>query len=225
MIDTIEQLEKEIDTFHKNIASSNELIKQLDTLIDVSKKNREEFSKSVTDVIRKIETSNFDIHNNSKDVLHEMKIAFENYTSDYLRKINDLLRKVDDVPSKVQEKNDIFAREVEDAIEILLNSVEGLPEKFEKAHKKIIDLETEKIRIEVSSHIRELKNYDSTLKSYEAALNQIYNDFVKKLDTADFAKILGNSEETIRLQKRNQLLLMFGFGGIFAFLGIIYFVR
>lgn len=225
MIDTIEQLERDIDTFHKNIASSNELLRQIDTMIDVSKKNKDEFSKSVSDMIRKIETSNLDIHSNTRDVLHEMKITFENYSSDYSRKINDLLRKIDEVPLKVEEKNDSLIKDIEDVIEILLNSVEGLPEKFEKAHKKIIDLETEKMHFEVTALTKELKNYELALKSYDTSLNQIYSNFVLKMDSADFEKILLYSKESIRIQNRNQILLISGFIGVLAFLGMIYFVR
>lgn len=210
MLESFEQLEKDIEFFQKNIANSSDLLKQLEALIEILKKSKDEYAKSTVEVIRKIEESSQYMNKISLGILNDQKINLESHTANYEQKINDSLRKLDLIPFRIQEKNELLINEINSSNLRLINNVESLPERIEKVHKRVIDTETEIFRETITTYVKELKSLSTSLKLFEDTLNTKRVEFEKKIDIIDFEKIQRNSELLLALQKRNQLFIIFG---------------
>jgi hypothetical protein len=210
MLESFEQLEKDIEFFQKNIANSSDLLKQLEALIEILKKSKDEYAKSTVEVIRKIEESSQYMNKKNLGILNDQKINLESHTANYEQKINDSLRKLDLIPFRIQEKNELLINEINSSNLRLINNVESLPERIEKVHKRVIDTETEIFRETITTYVKELKSLSTSLKLFEDTLNTKRVEFEKKIDIIDFEKIQRNSELLLALQKRNQLFIIFG---------------
>ena len=178
MLTTIEQLEQEIEQFHKNIASSNELIRLMKTLIDAISSQTESINiKSesleavialVPDTIRSDYTTMLNqFSNEQKSYVDVMNIAQSNF-KDFIENIQ---KYISAIPENVAKTNSEIVKVVEEA----LFKLKTLKTDFEKE----IDI--------FSSRIAE---FQKQIKTIEDNIAEKYNAFLSKLEILDVALIV-----------------------------------
>lgn len=147
MLNTVQELENEIELFHKNIKDSNDLMKILMSLTEITKKQTEAFNdrtRELTDEIgkippemneivkEKVELFRLALQQDYQSFQQSVKALFDNFSS----QLDKAEKAIIDIPSVIEEKsklaNESHLREIEKLNAELSKDLEKENEAFNK---------------------------------------------------------------------------------------------
>ena len=160
MLTTIEELEKEIEQFHKNIHQSNELMKILSSVVDTSKAQTDFFEKKTTELYSEIEKLSPEMHK-----------YFKNETADFTREINTAYKNYYEAVNRVAEQHFEEQKKQQDSI-------------LEKIEQYSVQIEVTKTSIENFSNFFEQK-LNAVQNENQMSLQQIQEVYANTLKTAN----------------------------------------
>jgi hypothetical protein len=196
MIESIEQLEKEIETFHQNVAASNELNKLISTLIEQVKKQKEEFSHSSIDLLERISTSMITIQEHNKQSINELIRTIHLQTSDISVQSNHVIEQLKEVPVTAEQKNEVLRNHVTSSVRELERLINSIPEQVKSATSIVMGEELAKFKAEQDRYFSELGKVEETVSAYKTELELKHSAFLNKLESINLDQICKLAQET-----------------------------
>lgn len=195
MLESIEQLEKEIETFHQNVLASNELNQLISTLIEQIKKQKEEFSHSSTNLLEKVSTSTITIKEHNKQAIDELIRIIQSQTSDFSVQSNNVIEQLKEVPSTTEQKNEVLRAHVTSSVRELESLINSLPDQVKSANSNVIE-ELEKYKAEQDWYLAKLGKVEETINAYKTELETKHSAFLNKLESTNIDQIYKLALET-----------------------------
>lgn len=205
MLGTIEELNKDIEKFQKNIAASNELYELLDQLIKGVNLQNEQLGKRADAVIRQLNNlpveikdsnsqSNSDICQGVQRISDSTVASLSEAQQNYIKSIAQLHDEVKQYVSDVEQTTKV---------------IQELPEGIKKDQHQLNATQQEEIEglltkaednidEEQKKYISELRKTGNTIDSCQKELKDKYDDFLQTLENTNIAHI---HEQNIQLQK------------------------
>ncbi|WP_442597668.1 hypothetical protein [Neobacillus sp. D3-1R] len=196
MLESIEQLEKEIETFHQNVLASNELNLLITTLIEQIKKQREGFSHSSTDLLDKINTSTITIQEHNKQAIDELIRTIYSQTSDLSIQSNHVIEQLKEVPATTEQKNEVLRAHVTSSVLELESLINSLPNQVKSANSIVMVEELAKFKAEQDRYLSELGNVVKTITAYKTELETKHSAFLSKLESTNIDQLYKLAQET-----------------------------
>lgn len=201
MVGSIENLEREIEQFQKNVMASSELVKLLNQMLDQIKSQNESFNQKSNDLISRIDKvpENIETANNTcndqikSDVANELEQSLSKFSDEQ----NQYIRSLEETRSQIQkyiEHSDLQKNEVDIKITDILKRCDLLIEQIKTDNDRTIGeikLSVDKI---ASDRISELKTeQDKYIKTLDETKQAIVNQ-LDKLDAFEEHTINRHSE-------------------------------
>lgn len=179
---TIEELERELDQFHKNIAGSNKLIETITAVIEAIKLQKEDFSERSDALVKLIESVPVDIDKNNTATITELS--------------QKIISAVEAQQTKIGERSD--------AVSKLVEALPGIIE--EKNATAITDFYRQMVDVVSKEHKLYINNIDQYVQALEGMKNGLaaqQNAFVEKLDdaTSSFSQECATHREALAAVK------------------------
>ncbi len=189
MIGSIEELEKEIEQFHKNVAASGELVALLDKISTQIKQQNEDFGKESDKLIKrfdelpdKFETankaSNKEIKEYIESKLDESVQGFKKEQSQYVDELKTTRDKINEAEKDAEKKYSDFIANVEDRSDNLLKRVDALPEIIEKSNKSSNDEIKNEVKAELDNN---LQLFSKEQRQYIESFNTAQQQYASEL--------------------------------------------
>ena len=212
MLETIEELEKEIDEFQNNIAASGEMVLALKQMIEQIKQQNSEFDMQSKALLSRLDTlpaniENTTIANNERirsDVASELNKSLQAFSDEQGKYIISL----QGVQKTIQEFSDqgkSFREQTNEMNENMNSALSDLNEKIQNTTnllKKDIDVSVSERNKEViiaqEKYIKEIDGANVSMKKCEEALDSKYKDFLSVLEKMNISNIY---EQNIQLKE------------------------
>ncbi|MFS0876441.1 hypothetical protein [Solibacillus isronensis] len=225
MLESIEQLEKEIDIFHQNIAASNELYMLISTLIEQIKTQNEEFSHSSTDLLERISTSTIKIKEHNKQSIDELISTIHSQTSDFSVQSNSIIEQLKEVPATNEQQNKVFRDHVTSSVlefERLMNSI---PNQVKSANSIVMEEELAKFKAEHDRYLSELGKVEETVSAYKSELEMKHSAFLNKLESTNIDQIYKLAQETKDSMNKRFTILFLGLSVTIVLILVSFFIK
>ncbi len=282
MFEDVAQMEKEIETFRKNVVASSELVEGIKGLTEATRQHEEACSAATADLLKKIDACIVEIRRDHESALctlssnndaaitalqkniaaevetrmselQQIKSALENLQTSYVERLQHTETTIREYESKLDDSVKQIKIDHEAALKVLSDRVDSaMVEQHEKSTKDLADkmAEIEKIKASIeeyqsqttkkadeqiqqlaescerlitemktelasqqSAHIEKLQHTEQTIGEYQAAAEEKYNEFVKRLESTNVDQIF---KEVQDLKQSIQLKFVILMGGIGA---------
>jgi hypothetical protein len=225
MLESIEQLEKEIDTFHHNVVASNELNKLISTLIEQIKKQKEEFSHSSTELLERISTSTITIQEHNKQSIDELILTIHSQTSDFSVQSNHVIEQLKEVPATTEQKNETLRDHVTSSVRELERLINSIPDQVKSANSIVMGEELAKFKTEQDRYISELVKVEETVSAYKTELEMKHSAFLSKLESTNIDQINKLAQETKDEMNKRFTFLFAGLGVTIVLMIVSFFIK
>lgn len=196
MLESIEQLEKEIETFHQNVVASNELNMLISTLIEQIKKQKEEFSHSSTDLLERISTSTIKIQEHNTQSIDGLIRTIHSQTSDFSIESNRIIKQLKEVPDTTAQKNDVLRNHFTSSVQELERLINNIPDQVKSANSIVMEQELAEFKVEQERYLSELGKVAETVSAYKTELELKHSAFLNKLESTNIDQIYKLTQET-----------------------------
>ena len=225
MLESIEQLEKEIETFHQNVAASNELYKLISTLIEKIKKQKEEFSHSSTDLLEKISTSTITIQEHNKQSIDELIRTIHSQTSDFSVQSNRVIEQLKEVPNTTEKKNEALRDNITSSLSELERLINSIPDQVKSANSIVMGEELAKFKAEQDRYLSELGKVEETVTAYKTELEMKHSAFLSKLESTNIDQIYKLAQETKDSMNKRFTFLFAGLSVTIVLMIVSFFIK
>lgn len=189
MVGTIEDLEKEIDQFQKNMMASGEVVKLLNQMVEGVKQQNDSFNTQAQSLLLKIEnlpsviereneTSNQKIKNDVSTELGKTVQDFKIEQTRYLESVDkfntqaqSLLIKVENLPSTIERENEASNQKIKNDVSSELGKI-------------IQDFKTEQAR-----YLESAEKSQRAIEDAERKLDKSYRDFIDNIERMNISNL------------------------------------
>ncbi|MFE8700899.1 hypothetical protein ACFYKX_09750 [Cytobacillus sp. FJAT-54145] len=225
MLESIDQLEKEIETFHQNVLASNEFNQLISSLLEQIKKQKEEFSHSSTDLLEKISTSTITIQEHNKRALDELIRTIHSQTSDLSVQSSNVIEQLKEVPATTEQKNEVLREHVTSSVRELENLINSLPDQVKSANSIVMGEELAKFKAEQDRYFSELGKVEETISAYKTELETKHSAFLRKLESTNIDQIYKLAQETKDSMNKRFTFLFSGLGVTILLIIVSFFIK
>ena len=177
MFEDITQMEKEIETFRKNILASSELVDGIAHLTDATKKQKDSFEASSGDLLKKMDSFVKQIKSDHKTALQtlssENKDAIQTLQKNMTAEQADRIKELEDIKKELLEQQAAFAeriKQTEKALEDYQEKLVTTADQIKADH----DTSLHTLGERVSASVSELQeNMAADLEARVAAIDRI----------------------------------------------------
>ena len=213
MLETIEELEREIDLFKQNIVSSNEMVDLLQNILNQIKAQNQLFDSQSNELMSKmegipeiLEKANTDSNNIiQKDISKEIKKAVDSFSARQKIYI-DTLEQVESQIKQFIEQSGIQVKSFKSDAESLTERVEKIPAKIEErndANSKKINSDIhaefadvlEKFKSQQDKYIESIHETTESINSCESELKNKYQEYLDTLEKTNVSAIYDISQQ------------------------------
>ncbi len=205
MFEDIAQMEKEIETFRKNIAASSELINGIAELTEATKKQKESFKSSSEALVEKLDAciDQFKAdHNNalqsleSKNaaVIDELKQTIAANMKDWLLQLETAKTAIEDCKATIAKTSDEQIKNFSDECGRIISEMQS-------------DLASQQ-----SAYLTKLEETDKVISGYQTEAENKYNSFVQRLEATNVDQIFKEVQELKKSIQTKFIILMAGVG-------------
>lgn len=189
MVGTIEDLEKEIDQFQKNMMASGEVVKLLTQMVEGVKQQNDSFNTQAQSLLLKIEnlpsviereneTSNQKIKNDVSTELGKTVQDFKIEQTRYLESVDkfntqvqSMLIKVENLPSTIERENEASNQKIKNDVSSELGKI-------------IQDFKTEQAR-----YLESAEKSQRAIEDAERKLDKSYRDFIDNIERMNISNL------------------------------------
>ena len=233
MFEDVAEMEREIETFRKNVVASSELIEGISRLTAETKKQKESFSASTAELLKKLDACVEQFKTDYESALHalkdsnnaEIKALQENMSAEHQARIADLEK----IEAALQKNLTDATAQSEAQVKALSETSEAITNAFHQDTEKLQSLSLEQIRQlntdceriisemkssseeQQSAYIARLQAAEDVIKGYQASAESKYTEFVTRLESTNVDQIF---KEVQDLKKSIQTKFMILAGGI-----------
>lgn len=242
MFEDVTEMEREIETFRKNLAASSELIEGISHLTAETKKQKESFSSSTAELLRKLDACVEQFKADHDSALRAMsdsnittvKTLQENMSAEQqvriaeLEKIEASFRK-NMADAAVQ--SDALVKAISDTNESIANTFHQDAEKLQRLSLeqiKQLNADCERIISDMKSSLETQQNSFATtlqeaeeiIKGYQSSAEIKYSEFVSRLESTNVDQIFKEVQD-LKQSVRTKFMILIGGIGITAIVSII----
>lgn len=238
MLETIEELEKEIDEFQNNIAASGEMVLALKQMIEQIKQQNSEFDMQSKALLSRLDTlpaniENTTIANNERirsDVASELNKslqAFSDEQGNYIISLQGVQKTIQEFFDLAREQGKSFREQTNEMNENMNSALSDLNEKIQNTTnllKQDIDVSVSERNKEVivaqEKYIKEIDGANVSMKKCEEALDSKYKDFLSVLEKMNISNIY---EQNIQLKEelRKKTTILMVISAVSILIGVV----
>lgn len=227
MLETIEELEKEIDEFQNNIAASGEMVLALKQMIEQIKQQNSEFDMQSKALLSRLDTlpaniENTTIANNERirsDVASELNKSLQAFSDEqgkYIISLQGVQKTIQEFSDLSREQGKSFREQTNEMNENMNSALSDLNEKIQNTTnllKQDIDVSVSERNKEVivaqEKYIKEIDSVNVSMKKCEEALDSKYKDFLSVLEKMNISNIYEqNIQLKEELRKKTTILMI-----------------
>lgn len=204
MFQNIEELEKQVKEFQKNILASSEFIKAIQTLTSMVESQQTEFDKDSKDMLSAIETYTKYVKEQTELLIKSITEHTSEEADDFAKSNEELIEKVkassEELTKFVADKITEKAKEVTDANSDLIKEFENRFVEYENSLGLLFDrIEADNVKISEDAILafrainqeygKKLDDESSLLKELVSKLEVKYNGFIQKLENTNVDRL------------------------------------
>ena len=209
---TIEELERELDQFHKNIAGSNKLIETINAVIEAIQLQKQDFSERSEALVRLIESVPVNIDKNNTETITALSQKIISAVEEQQSKIGErsdaLSKLIEALPGTIEEKNAAaiteFYRQMLDVVskehKLYIENIDQYVQFLEETKKGLAAQQEafiEKLDAATSTFSQECATHREALSTVKSELAQETTSTMNAI-TAENAKICANYLEQVK---------------------------
>lgn len=238
MLETIEELEKEIDEFQNNIAASGEMVLALKQMIEQIKQQNSEFDMQSKALLSRLDTlpaniENTTIANNERirsDVASELNKSLQAFSDEqgkYIISLQGVQKTIQEFSDLAREQGKSFREQTNEMNENMNSALSDLNEKIQNTTnllKQDIDVSVSERNKEVivaqEKYIKEIDGANVSMKKCEEALDSKYKDFLSVLEKMNISNIY---EQNIQLKEelRKKITILMVISAVSILIGVV----
>ena len=238
MLETIEELEKEIDEFQNNIAASGEVVLALKQMIEQIKQQNSEFDMQSKALLSRLDTlpaniENTTIANNERirsDVASELNKSLQAFSDEqgkYIISLQGVQKTIQEFSDLSREQGKSFREQTNEMNENMNSALSDLNEKIQNTTnllKQDIDVSVSERNKEVivaqEKYIKEIDSVNVSMKKCEEALDSKYKDFLSVLEKMNISNIY---EQNIQLKEelRKKTTILMVISAVSILIGVV----
>ena len=238
MLETIEELEKEIDEFQNNIAASGEMVLALKQMIEQIKQQNSEFDMQSKALLSRLDTlpaniENTTIANNERirsDVASELNKSLQAFSDEqgkYIISLQGVQKTIQEFSDLSREQGKSFREQTNEMNENMNSALSDLNEKIQNTTnllKQDIDVSVSERNKEVivaqEKYIKEIDSVNVSMKKCEEALDSKYKDFMSVLEKMNISNIY---EQNIQLKEefRKKTTILMVISAVSILIGVV----
>lgn len=238
MLETIEELEKEIDEFQNNIAASGEMVLALKQMIEQIKQQNSEFDMQSKALLSRLDTlpaniENTTIANNERirsDVASELNKSLQAFSDEqgkYIISLQGVQKTIQEFSDLAREQGKSFREQTNEMNENMNLALSDLNEKIQNTTnllKQDIDVSVSERNKEVivaqEKYIKEIDGANVSMKKCEEALDSKYKDFLSVLEKMNISNIY---EQNIQLKEelRKKTTILMVISAVSILIGVV----
>ncbi|MDD5998972.1 MAG: hypothetical protein PUC55_04665 [Lachnospiraceae bacterium] len=238
MLETIEELEKEIDEFQNNIAASGEMVLALKQMIEQIKQQNSEFDMQSKALLSRLDTlptniENTTIANNERiksDVASELNKSLQAFSEEqgkYIISLQGVQKTIQEFSDLAREQGKSFREQTNEMNENMNSALSDLNGKIQNTTnllKQDIDVSVSERNKEVivaqEKYIKEIDGANVSMKKCEEALDSKYKDFLSVLEKMNISNIY---EQNIQLKEelRKKTTILMVISAVSILIGVV----
>ena len=238
MLETIEELEKEIDEFQNNIAASGEMVLALKQMIEQIKQQNSEFDMQSKALLSRLDTlptniENTTIANNERiksDVASELNKSLQEFSEEqgkYIISLQGVQKTIQEFSDLAKEQGKLFREQTNVMNENMNSALSDLNGKIQNTTnllKQDIDVSVSERNKEVivaqEKYIKEIDSVNVSMKKCEEALDSKYKDFLSVLEKMNISNIY---EQNIQLKEefRKKTTILMVISAVSILIGVV----
>ena len=238
MLETIEELEKEIDEFQNNIAASGEMVLALKQMIEQIKQQNSEFDMQSKALLSRLDTlpaniENTTIANNERirsDVASELNKSLQAFSDEqgkYIISLQGVQKTIQEFSDLAREQGKSFREQtnaMNESMNSALSDLNGKIQNTTNLLKQDIDVSVSERNKEVivaqEKYIKEIDNANVSMKKCEEALDSKYKDFLSVLEKMNISNIY---EQNIQLKEelRKKTTILMAISAVSILIGVV----
>ncbi len=182
MFEDVAQMEKEIETFRNNVVASSELVEGISRLTETTRQQKEAFSVSSNELIKKIDSCVMEIKSDHESALK----ALSNNNNAAITELQE--KAAADLQAKLKSIDQIRSSIEACRVDTTKKADEQLQQLSDESHTIIAELKAE-LSAQQSAFIENLQHTEQTIKGYQSDAEQKYKDFISRLETTNVDQI------------------------------------
>lgn len=225
MFQNIEELEKQVKEFQKNILASSEFIKGVQNLTSMVESQQTQFDKDSKDMLSAIETYTKYVKEQTDLLIKSLTEQTSKEADDFAKSNNELIAKVkassEELTKFVTEQVTLKAKEVTDANADLIKGFESRFVEYEKSLGLLFDrVKADNVKISEDAvdafrtinqeYGKKLDDESALLKDLISKLEVKYNDFIQKLENTNVDRLFVELQEMKKSINSKFILLFAG---------------
>lgn len=238
MLETIEELEKEIDEFQNNIAASGEMVLALKQMIEQIKQQNSEFDMQSKALLSRLDTlptniENTTIANNERiksDVASELNKSLQEFSEEqgkYIISLQGIQKTIQEYSEVAREQGKSFREQtnaMNESMNSALSDLNGKIQNTTNLLKQDIDVSVSERNKEVivaqEKYIKEIDSLNVSMKKCEEALDSKYKDFLSVLEKMNISNIY---EQNIQLKEelRKKTTILMVISAVSILIGVV----
>ena len=240
MLGTIENLEKEIEQFQKNMAASGELVQLLKQMLEQIKQQNNEFEEKSQALIRRVDgipsaIADANAVSNSQvksDVAMELDMALQKFILEqdkYMQGLDLTRQQILNYVEQIHTAESTFLEHKKDVLDKVESVKNAIEDENKKSNARLTESVSGVMEESVRSFVREQEVYISGLEKTQARIDQCeeilsikYKEFVDSLEKMNSTNLYEQNVQLKRtLEKRTRILMiLLGLSVILEILGI-----
>jgi chromosome segregation ATPase len=225
MFESIEQLEKEVKDFQKNILASSELIKSIESLITATKAQKEDFSATSSELASKMDSHTEALRKSYEEALAKLVKENRSLIKELIVRGDELLQEMKAIPSDVQKRNSALSVEIQAEKEAFFARCDELLQSVSTNSKTHHANVVETLNTAQQAYIQSIEEADVSIKNCEAEINRKYKDFLIKLESTNVDQMFKMCQDIKKSMDTKLLLLSVGVGASLILMIVSIFIR
>ena len=243
MFESVEQLEKEVKDFQKNILASSELIRSLESLIAATKAQKEDFAAASSGLVSKMDSHTEALRESYEEALEKLVKENRSLIKELTVKGDELLQEMKAIPPDVEKRNSMlviefqkYSAELQASSNAIISQLCSEREVFStKCNEFLQSASTnnkthlthvaETINTAQQAYIQRLEAADASIVHCEAEINHKYEDFLTKLESTNVDQMFKMCQDIKKSMDTKFLLLSVGVGASIVLMIVSLFIR
>lgn len=200
---TIEELERELEQFHKNIACSNKLIETIDAVIAAIKSQEQDISERSDALTKLIETLPATIEEKNTATInefeHEISEAFSKDHKLYIDNIEKYIQALEDVKGNILKQQEIFVEKLDGTTSSFSKECIAYSETLVKIKSELAQETTSTMNAITAENSKICEKYLAQVKSVCNETKEKFADYTLKFEqlTTQFSEIEKKTRDII----------------------------
>lgn len=237
MFQNIEELEKQVKEFQKNILASSEFIKGVQNLTNMVESQQTQFDKDSKDMLSAIETYTKYVKEQTDLLIKSITEQTSKEADEFAKSNNELIAKVkassEELTKFVADQVSAKSKEITDANSDIIKGIESRFVEYEKSLGLLFDrVKADNVKISEDAiaafrtinqeYGKKLDDESALLKDLISKLEVKYNDFIQKLENTNVDRLFVELQE-MKKSINSKFTLIFAGVGVTIVLTIISF--